>query len=153
MYFWILILSLWAFSWRSSGSICCQTSWWEWGRGIQLASHKEMDVPWFPLTALPLPLTVWSNLNLVGTIEEACFHVRMWYLHGWNLLQTEKKLCMQRNERNLHLGKAILGNGEVYYVFKAWLVAGYHRHPCKSLQGRWTHRCLLQVNAFNGKEL
>lgn len=25
----------------------------------------------------------------------------VWYLRGWNLLQTEKKLCRQRNERNL----------------------------------------------------
>lgn len=33
-----------------------RSSWWEQEGRLQLDSHKRMDVPWFPVTALLMPV-------------------------------------------------------------------------------------------------
>lgn len=100
-FLWILILCGLPHE-GAAAYLCCQTSC---GNGEE-ESSQPLTRRWvFPDLPSLHYLTVWSNWNVLGAIEEACLHVGMWYLRGWNSLQTKQKLCRQRNERNLMWGR------------------------------------------------
>lgn len=103
---------------RAVAYLCSQTSLVGGGRKNP-DSFSQGDVC-FPVSA-HLPYTpVWSNTDLVGALEWACFDVQIWYLVGWDLLQTQNKFCVPKlNE--LDVSKVAKGNFEIHHEFKCWL--------------------------------
>lgn len=143
MYFWTLILCGLPHE-RAVAYLCSQTSLvGAVGKNPVSLSENEGCFLISP-HCITHPI-VWSNSYLGGALEGACFYVQIWYLGRWDLLQTENRLCMQGNGRNLmwarwlrEILRYIMGlNADL----SCWWV---HRHPCKGLEDRSTHRSLLQ---------